>query len=78
MSRKEISGKFARLFEHWRRREKEREVQKSLQLADALSIPVKNSQTIAAFLQQPESMEVPEEDYSFHSGGALGLGAVLR
>ena len=53
-------------------------MQKSLQLADALSIPVKNSQTITAFLQQPESMEVPEEDYSFHSGGALGLGAVLR
>jgi hypothetical protein len=47
------------------------EVQKSLQLADALSIPVKNSQTITAFLQQPESMEVPEEDYSFHSGGII-------
>merc|ERR1719327_1578737 len=47
------------------------EVQKSLQLADALSIPVKNSQTITAFLQQPESMEVPEEDYTFHSGGII-------
>jgi hypothetical protein len=47
------------------------QVQKSLQLADALSIPVKNSQTITAFLQQPESMEVPEEDYSFHSGGII-------
>merc|ERR1719201_3046386 len=47
------------------------EVQKLLQLADALSIPVKNSQTITAFLQQPESMEVPEEDYTFHSGGII-------
>merc|ERR1719506_3702314 len=40
-------------------------------LADAMSIPVKNSQTITAFLQQPEMPEVPEEDYSFHSGGII-------
>merc|ERR1719327_335642 len=47
------------------------EVQKSLALADALSIPVKNSATITAFLQGSQMPEVPEEDYTFHSGGII-------
>merc|ERR1719181_2103446 len=48
-------------------------ITKSLALADALNLKPKNSQKLAALLQQPEGMggEVPEKDYSFHSDGII-------
>jgi len=47
-------------------------VQKTMALADALSMPVKNQAVVTAFLASDQMPEVPEEDYSFHSGGIIG------
>jgi len=46
------------------------DVEKAVSLADALGMNVDTS-SVTALLQQPESMEVPEEDYTFHSGGII-------
>jgi len=48
------------------------DVQKTLALAEALNIPVKGGPAaVTMMLEQPEMPEVPEEDYSFHSGGII-------
>ena len=47
-------------------------MQKTLALAEALNIPVKGGPAaVTMMLEQPEMPEVPEEDYSFHSGGMI-------
>merc|ERR1719269_67071 len=46
------------------------DVEKAVSLADALGMNVDTS-SVTALLQQPESMEVPEEDSTFHSGGII-------
>merc|ERR1719269_276948 len=46
------------------------DVQKAVAVADALGMNVDTS-AVTELLQQPESMEVPEEDYTFHSGGIV-------
>jgi len=48
------------------------DVQKTLALAEALNIPVKGGPAaVTMMLEQPEMPEVPEEDYTFHSGGII-------
>merc|ERR1719194_141070 len=48
------------------------DVQKTLALAEALNIPVKGGPAaVTMMLEQPDMGEVPEEDYTFHSGGII-------
>jgi len=47
-------------------------VQKTVAMAKALNMSVRNKKAITAFLGDTQMPEIPEEDYTFKSGGIIG------